>query len=63
MLKFNVVGWTRCGAFAQAKHTMLGLSALYPTKLSVNVEEYNTRDEFMEWLSKSAAVSTGKSIK
>jgi hypothetical protein len=50
---YMVVG----GAFAQAKNTMLGLSALYPTRLSVNVEEYPTRDEYMEWLTKSREVS------
>lgn len=33
---------------------MLGLSALYPTKLSVDVQEYPTRDEFMEWLTKNS---------
>lgn len=53
MLKFTVAGWSRCGAFAQAKNAMVGLSVLFPSRITVNVNEHETRDEYMDWLMKN----------
>lgn len=50
MKRFNVAGWTACGAFAQAKAVTSGLSALFPSKLQVTIHEYASRDEYMAWL-------------
>jgi len=51
MIRFNVAGWTACGAFAQAKKVVTGMASLFPQRLSVDVLEHQSRDEYMNWLS------------
>lgn len=51
MRKFNVAGFQTCSAYQQAKNALLGLSVIFPHKVAVNVQEYETRDEYMSWLS------------
>lgn len=50
MKRFNVSGFTTCSAFQQAKAAITGLSTIFPSKISINLIEYATRDEYMSWL-------------
>ena len=48
-----VAGWKACGYFEKARNAALGLAAIFPTKIEVNVHEHSTRDEFVTWLTDS----------
>jgi thioredoxin reductase (NADPH) len=48
--RLNLVGWKQCGAFQQAKTALSGLQVIFPQKYAVNITEYETRDEYMNWL-------------
>mmetsp|Transcript_7691 Transcript_7691/g.12776 ORF Transcript_7691/g.12776 Transcript_7691/m.12776 type:complete len:610 (+) Transcript_7691:75-1904(+) len=46
----NIAGYKSCGAYQKAKTALNGLSAIFPTRFTVNVEEHETRDTYMSWL-------------
>lgn len=48
--RLTVAGWSQCGAFRQAKEALIGLQVLFPKEFHVEVKEYTTRDEYMDWL-------------
>ncbi len=51
MLKFvNISGFTGCKFFEKAKSAFIGLALIYSEHLSIEVHEYQTRDEYMAWL-------------
>jgi len=49
----HVAGWTGCGAFRQASSALRGVLAIFPKKFELEVLEFPTRDEYMEWLPKN----------
>lgn len=50
MKRFNVAGWSACGAYKGAVQALKGLSVIFPAKISVDIHEYETRDEYMTFL-------------
>jgi len=48
--QLKIAGYASCSAFKQAKSALLGLQAIFPVEFSVEVQEYETRDEYMAWL-------------
>lgn len=50
MKLLNIAGFKTCGAYQKAKTVLGGLTAIFPSKYSVNIVEYETRDEYMAWL-------------
>lgn len=50
MKKFNIAGFSSCGAYKQAVSALTGLTTIFPTKVSVTLHEYATREEYMTWL-------------
>jgi len=45
-----VAGWPRCGTYRAAKAAALKLQAAFPDKIQANIQEYESRDAYMEWL-------------
>ena len=50
MKRFNIAGFTSCGAFRGAVDAVKGLSIIFPSQIGLTVHEHSTRDEFMTWL-------------
>lgn len=50
MKRFNIAGFSSCGAFRGAVDAVKGLSIIFPTQIGLTVHEHPTRDEFMTWL-------------
>lgn len=50
MRRFNVAGWPNCGAYRKTRDAIVGLSAIFPGKISAIIHEHPTRDEYMTWL-------------
>jgi thioredoxin/glutathione reductase (selenoprotein) len=50
MKRFNIAGFTTCGAFRGAVDAVKGLSVIFPQQIGLTVHEHSTRDEFMDWL-------------
>eukprot|EP00599_Poterioochromonas_sp_BG-1_P011972 CAMPEP_0173155680 /NCGR_PEP_ID=MMETSP1105-20130129/14258_1 /TAXON_ID=2985 /ORGANISM="Ochromonas sp., Strain BG-1" /LENGTH=598 /DNA_ID=CAMNT_0014072169 /DNA_START=279 /DNA_END=2075 /DNA_ORIENTATION=- len=48
--KLTVSGFATCSAYQQAKNALLGMKAIYPKEFDITVNEFATRDEYMEWL-------------
>jgi len=46
----NLSGFSSCGAYQQAKLALGGLTAIFPTRFSVNIKEHETRESYMTWL-------------
>mmetsp|Transcript_55540 Transcript_55540/g.109643 ORF Transcript_55540/g.109643 Transcript_55540/m.109643 type:complete len:597 (-) Transcript_55540:367-2157(-) len=46
----NLAGFATCGAYQQAKTALKGLSTIFPSRFSVNIDEHETRDSYMAWL-------------
>lgn len=56
--RFNIAGWTGCGAYQMASKCLQTLKALYPDKFDVNINEFATRDEYMTWLTEASDIRT-----
>jgi hypothetical protein len=54
----HIAGWTGCGAFRGAATALRGILAIFPGKFELEVLEFPTRDEYMDWLPKNRDVST-----
>jgi hypothetical protein len=50
MKRFNIAGFSSCGAFRGAVDAVKGLSVIFPQQIGLTVHEHSTRDEFMSWL-------------
>lgn len=50
MKRFNIAGFSSCGAFRGAVDAVKGLSVIFPQQIGLTVHEHSTRDEFMDWL-------------
>jgi len=46
----RIAGFATCPAYKQAKAAIAGLAAIFPSKFSCEIREFDTRDEFMAWL-------------
>mmetsp|Transcript_25121 Transcript_25121/g.55720 ORF Transcript_25121/g.55720 Transcript_25121/m.55720 type:complete len:599 (+) Transcript_25121:182-1978(+) len=46
----NIAGWSGCGAYQKTKTALSGLNAIFPSRFAVNVQEHDTRDQYMGWL-------------
>ena len=46
----RIAGYNGCGAFRKANAALLGLQAIFPDKFKVDVQDFQTRDPYQEWL-------------
>jgi len=56
--RFNIAGWTGCGAFQMASKCLQTLKALYPAQFDVTINEIPTRDEYLNWLNVTSDIKT-----
>lgn len=54
-----MAGWTQCGFFRKTVEAITGLTHIFPSKISLKVIEYNTKDEYMNWLVESGRPALG----
>jgi hypothetical protein len=46
----NIAGWSGCGAYQKARTALTGLNAIFPSRFAVNIQEHETRDQYIGWL-------------
>mmetsp|Transcript_19809 Transcript_19809/g.19137 ORF Transcript_19809/g.19137 Transcript_19809/m.19137 type:complete len:605 (-) Transcript_19809:210-2024(-) len=48
--QFHVAGFASCGFYQRAKNAITGLALLFPHKLTATIKEFNSKDEYVTWL-------------
>lgn len=48
--QFHVAGFASCGFYQRAKNAITGLALLFPHKITATIQEFNSKEEYVAWL-------------